>query len=109
MTGGEIVVRGKAGPDVGARMRRGLVVVTGDGGRGTGIGMIAGTVVVFGKVGPGAGRFLKRGSIVALGPIDRPGTFRYACTYRPPHVGLLLRYLRGRAGGEVAHGYLVGR
>ncbi|PYO60978.1 MAG: formylmethanofuran dehydrogenase subunit C [Gemmatimonadetes bacterium] len=109
MTGGEIIVRGNVGDEAGARMRRGIIAVTGDGGRGTGIGMIAGTVVVFGKAGPGAGRFLKRGSIVALGPIDRPGTFRYACTYRPPHVGLLLRYLRGRAGVEVAERYVAGR
>lgn len=109
VTGGEIVVRGTVGDEAGARMRRGLVVVTGDGGRGTGEGMIAGTVVVVGKAGPGAGRFLKRGSIVALAPIDRPGTFRYACTYRPPHVGLLLRYLRDRAGVPVADRYVAGK
>src|SRR5437899_9867680 len=105
MTGGEIVVRGKAGPDVGARMRRGLVVVTGDGGRGTGRGMIAGTVVVFGTAGPGAGRFLKGGSIVALGAIDRPAMFRYVCTFRPPYVPVLLRFLRARyvCAVEVCH------
>jgi formylmethanofuran dehydrogenase subunit C len=109
MTGGEVVVRGNVGDEAGARMRRGIIAVTGDGGRGTGEGMIAGTVVVFGKAGPGAGRFLKRGSIVALAPIERPGTFRYACTYRPPHVGLLLRYLRGRAGVPVADRYVTGK
>src|SRR5260370_39192284 len=102
MSGGEIIVRGNVADDAGARMRRGMLAVTGNGGSGIGIGMIAGTVVVFGKAGPGAGRFLKRGSIVALAAIDRPGTFRYACTYRPPHVGLLLPYLRGRADVAVA-------
>jgi len=96
MTGGEIVVRGNVGDEAGARMRRGLIVVMGDGGRGMGKGMIAGTVVVFGKAGPGTGRFLKRGSIVALGEVERPRTFRYACTYRPPYVALLLRYLTSR-------------
>jgi len=109
MTGGEIVVRGNVGDEAGARLRRGIIAVTGDSGRGTGEGMIAGTVVVFGKAGPGAGRFLKRGSIVALAPIERPSTFRYACTYRPPHVGLLLRYLRGRAGVPVADRYVTGK
>ena len=109
MTGGEIIVRGSVGDDAGARMRRGLLVVTGDGGRGTGKGMIAGTVVVFGKAGPGAGRFLKRGSIVALGEVERPATFGYACTYRPPHVALLLRYLRSRCRVEVAEGQISGR
>ena len=109
MTGGEIIVRGNVGDEAGARMRRGLVVVMGDAGRAMGEGMIAGTVVGFGKAGPGAGRFLKRGSIVALAPIDRPATFRYACTYRPPHVGLLLRYLRSGAGVAVADRFLTGR
>src|SRR5437762_13574661 len=90
-------------------MRRGMLVVTGDGGRGMGIGMIAGTVVVFGKAGPGAGRFLKRGSIVALASIDRPATFRYGCTYRPPHDGPLPRYLRGRPGVPVADRYVAGK
>jgi len=109
MTGGEIIVRGSVGDDAGARMRRGLLVVTGDGGQGTGKGMIAGTVVVFGKAGPGAGRFLKRGTIVALGEVERPATFGYACTYRPPHVALLLRYLRSRCRVEVAEGQISGR
>jgi formylmethanofuran dehydrogenase subunit C len=109
MTGGEIVIRGRASDEAGARMRRGVIVVTGDSGRGTGMGMIAGTAMVFGSTGPGAGRFLKRGTIVALGPIERPGTFRYACTYVPPHVALLLRYLRARAGVEVADRHLTGR
>src|SRR5256885_17006783 len=93
---GEIVIRGKAGPDVGARMRRGLVVVTGDGGRGTGRGMIAGTVVVFGTAGPGAGRFLKRGCILALGAVECPATVPHRCTYRPPAGPGLLRYLGAR-------------
>ena len=108
MTGGEIMVRGTVGDDAGARMRRGLLVVMGDAGRGTGRAMIAGTVVLFGKTGPGAGRFLKRGSIVALGTIERPATFRYACTYRPPHINLLLRYLRTRAGVPVSDGQVGG-
>lgn len=109
MTGGEIIVRGTVGDGAGARMRRGVLVVMVDGGPGTGRGMIAGTVVLFGQAGPGVGRFLKRGSIVALGRIERPATFRYACTYRPPHVALLLTYLRSRAGVPVPDRYITGR
>jgi len=109
MTGGEVVVRGSVGDEAGARMRRGLIVVTGDGGRGTGKGMIAGTVVIFGKTGAGAGRFLKRGSIVAMSEVEYPATFGYACTYRPPHVALLLRYLGARRGLEVASAQVTGR
>ena len=59
--------------------------------------------------GYGAGRFLKRGSIVGLGEVERPATFGYACTYRPPHVALLLRYLRSRCRVEVAEGQISGR
>ena len=109
MAGGEIVIRGNAGDDAGARMRRGLVVVTRDAGRGTGRGMIAGTAVVFGAIGPDAGRWTKRGSIVACGPVARPPTFRYACTYRPPHVRVLLLYLRERRGLDVVERWITGR
>lgn len=108
VTGGEIIVRGSAGGDVGAAMRRGTVVVLGDAGAGAGRAMIAGTVVVVGAVAAGAGRFMKRGSIVALGPVDPPGTFQYACTYRPPHVHLLLRYLHARHAVEVGAGQWTG-
>ena len=109
MTGGEIVIHGTAGAGAGARMRRGLVVVTGDAAEGTGRGMIAGTVVVFGKAAAGAGRFLKRGSIVALDVMERPATFRYACTYRPPYVPLLFRYLRARYGLAIADRHVTGQ
>jgi formylmethanofuran dehydrogenase subunit C len=109
MTGGEIVIRGTAGALAGAGMRRGIVVVTGDAGPGAGRGMIAGTVVVGGRAALGAGRFLKRGTIVGLGGVARPATFRYACTYRPPHVRLLLRYLRQRYGLTIADRHVTGR
>jgi formylmethanofuran dehydrogenase subunit C len=109
MTGGEIVIRGKAGADTGARMRRGLIAVTGDAGQGTGRGMIAGTVVLFGAAGAGTGRWIKRGSIVSFGAVARPASFRYACTYRPPHIRLLLRYLAARHGLPVTDSQVAGR
>jgi formylmethanofuran dehydrogenase subunit C len=109
MTGGEIMIRGSAGEEVGAAMRRGLIVVMEDAGRGMGRGMIAGTVVVMGNVGPGAGRFVKRGSIVAFGALAPPATFRYACTYRPPHLGVLLRSLRARHGLPFTDAHVAGR
>jgi formylmethanofuran dehydrogenase subunit C len=71
--------------------------------------VIAGTVVVFGSIGAGAGRFLKRGSIVGFRDIERPATFRYACTYRPPHVQLLLHYLRLHHGLPVGEEQVRGR
>jgi formylmethanofuran dehydrogenase subunit C len=90
-------------------MRRGLIVVKGQAGPGTGVGVIAGTVVVFGSIATGAGRFLKRGSIVGLRDIGRPATFRYACTYRPPHLQLLFQYLRRRHALPVADAQITGR
>lgn len=109
MTGGEIVVRGGVGDGVGAAMRRGIIMVIGNAGSGLGRGMIAGTIVCMGGVGAVAGRFLKRGSIVGFGAVPRPATFRYACTYRPPHVRLLLHYLRSRYNVPVTAGHVDGR
>jgi formylmethanofuran dehydrogenase subunit C len=96
MTGGEIVVRGSAGADAGALARRGLIVVGGDAGAGAGRAMIAGTLIVFGTLGPGAALWIKRGTLVAMCGVDMPPTFQYACTYRPPHLALVLTYLRAR-------------
>jgi hypothetical protein len=60
--------------------------------------MIAGTLVVLGRTGDAPGRGNKRGSIIAAGGIDVPATYRYACTYHPPHARLTMVYLRRRYG-----------
>jgi formylmethanofuran dehydrogenase subunit C len=96
MTGGTIVIRGSAGPEAGASMRRGLVAIAGDAGAGAGRGTIAGTVVIYGDAGPDPGQWSKRGSIVALGDVTPPVTYRYACSYRPQYVELLLKHLEER-------------
>lgn len=98
MTGGEIIVGGSAGVDAAARVRRGLVVVGEQVGDDAGRAMIAGTLVVVGRTGANPGRGSKRGSIVALGGIEVPSTYRYACTYQPAYVRLLLTYLRRQYG-----------
>jgi len=109
MTGGEIIVRGSAGAEAAARARRGLVVIGGDTGGDAARAMIAGTLVVFGRTGPRPGQGSKRGSIVALGGIDVPVTYWLACTYEPPHVRLLLPYLRKRYGVDVDDRMVSGR
>lgn len=96
MTGGEIVVEGSAGADAAARCRRGLVVVCGRAGARAARSVIAGTLVVLDDIGPEAGRGNKRGSLVAGGAIEVPASYRYACTYEPPYLRLLARYLRSR-------------
>jgi formylmethanofuran dehydrogenase subunit C len=109
MHGGEIVVRGSAGAEAGARARRGLIVVGGDTGPNAARAMIAGTLLVLGRTGPGAGLQNKRGSIVAVGPVDVPPTYRYACTYQPPHLRLTFTYLRRRHDVAVDARVLDGR
>jgi formylmethanofuran dehydrogenase subunit C len=108
MTGGEIIVRGSVGPEAGAGARRGLIVVEGDAGEHAARGMIAGSIVVFGTLGPDPGLFSRRGSIVAFGPHVPPAPYRYACTYRPPHLRVTLTYLKARHGVPVTPEQLAG-
>jgi len=98
MTGGEILVDGNAGDDAAARVRRGLVVIGGSTGASAGRAMIAGTLVVFGNVGDHPAEGNKRGSLIAAGDIRVPASYRYACTYEPPFVRLLMTHLLRRHG-----------
>lgn len=109
MTGGEIVVFGSAGTSAAALARRGLVAVVGGVGAFAGRGMIAGTLLALGPLGdlPGVGS--KRGSIVAAGGAEVPASYRFACSYEPPHVRLLLASLRRRFGFPCDPGLLNGR
>src|SRR5438094_34534 len=122
MAGGELVIEGHGGRDLGVAMSGGRIDVHGDAGEntggalpGAGRGMTGGEIVIrgsvglFGKAGPGTGRFLKRGWIVALGEVERPATFRYACTYHPLHVALLLRYVGVRCRVDVTPAQVAGR
>jgi formylmethanofuran dehydrogenase subunit C len=108
MTGGELIIRGSAGPEAGAAMRRGLLVIARAAGERTGLGMIAGSVVIFGTAGAGTGLWSKRGSVVALGRITPPATYAYACTYQPIHLRLILARLRARYGLPVHRRHLTG-
>jgi formylmethanofuran dehydrogenase subunit C len=109
MTGGEIVVFGSVGGSAGALMRRGIVAVVGGMGAYAGRGMIAGTLLALGPLGelPGAGN--KRGSIIAAGGAAVPASYRFACSYEPPHVRLLLTSLRRRFGFPCDPALLAGR
>jgi formylmethanofuran dehydrogenase subunit C len=108
MTGGELIVRRSAGAEAGAYMRRGLLVIGGDAGDRVGLGMIAGTVVIRGRAGHDAGLWSKRGSVIALGPITPPATYRYACTYHPVHLRLILSRLRTHHGLSIHRRHLAG-
>jgi hypothetical protein len=54
------------------------------------------------------GLWSKRGSIVALGPVTVPSTYRYACTYQPPHLRVTLTRLRTRYALPVGQRHLTG-
>jgi formylmethanofuran dehydrogenase subunit C len=108
MTGGELVVHGSVGREAGALMRRGLLVAGGGVGDHAAVGMIAGTIVAFGAVGPTPGLWSKRGSVVALGEVPIPSTYRYACTYQPVHLRLMLARLKAQYGMPVEGRHLAG-
>jgi formylmethanofuran dehydrogenase subunit C len=107
MTGGELVVHGSVGREAGALMRRGLLVA-GDVGDHAAVGMIAGTMIAFGTIGPTPGLWSKRGSVVALGEVPVPSTYRYACTYQPVHLRLMLTRLKARYDMPVEERHLTG-
>jgi formylmethanofuran dehydrogenase subunit C len=107
MTGGELVVHGSVGREAGALMRRGLLVA-GEVGDHAAVGMIAGTIVAFGPIGPTPGLWSKRGSVVALGEVRVPSTYRYACTYQPIHLRLMLTRLKARYDMPVEQRHLTG-
>jgi formylmethanofuran dehydrogenase subunit C len=64
MSGGLILIGGKAGRQAGERMRRGMIVVSGTSGDYAGAAMIAGTLVLLGTTGHLPGYLMRRGSIV---------------------------------------------
>ena len=94
MTGGEIIILGNAGHQTGAFLRRGTIAVAGGLGQDTLHAALAGTVLTLGDVGAEAGRLNKRASLISFGDVNPPGTYRYACTYSPVFVRVLLRHLR---------------
>lgn len=95
LLGGEVVVSGNAGPDVGLGQRRGLVAICGKAEGGVGRHMRAGTIVIArGELEhPGLG--MRRGTILALGckPRMAPGFERDGLVW-PAWMRLLSSRLR---------------
>ena len=98
MTGGEILIDGNVGNELGHTMRRGLIAVGGNAGDAAGVGMIAGSIFVFGNPGIRNGAGMKRGTIAFLSstaPPEMLPTFRFASTYQPLFMRIWLNHLRG--------------
>ena len=108
MRGGEILVHGDAGEQAGAGLRRGLIAVAGRVGDAAGLRMLAGTIVALGSLGARPGAAMRRGTIVAMSEVALLPTFGFACSYRPPFLGLYLRHLRA-LGLPVTDGQIEGR
>jgi formylmethanofuran dehydrogenase subunit C len=108
MRGGEILVHGDAGEQAGAGLRRGLVAVAGRTGALAGFRMLAGTLVALGALGAHPGADMRRGTIVAMSAPSLLPTFRFACTYRPPHLRMVLRRL-AEIGAPVGAEHVDGR
>jgi formylmethanofuran dehydrogenase subunit C len=108
MRGGEILVHGDAGEEAGFGLRRGLIAVAGKVGVSAGLRMLAGTIVALGELGPRAGAESRRGTLVAMARPPLLPTYAYACTYKPPFLGLVLRHLRD-LGLPVSGGQIGGR
>jgi len=107
MIRGLIVVDGNVGNEAGSALRRGMIIIGGDTGEFTGSFMIAGSILVFGRLGQRAGAGMKRGSIVTFQTPKLLPTFRYACTYRPTFLPMLLSEVRG-LGFQVADEQIYG-
>jgi formylmethanofuran dehydrogenase subunit C len=93
MNRGLIVVTGNTAEETGTAMRRGLIVVGGTTGDYPGAFMIAGTLIVLGRLGGRPGAASKRGTIIAGQADELLPSYRYACTYTPVFLDLILRHL----------------
>ncbi|MEZ6048009.1 MAG: hypothetical protein R3C11_21015 [Planctomycetaceae bacterium] len=96
MRGGEIVIEGNAGNELGHGMRRGLIAVKGNVGDATGFKMLAGSLMLFGSVGTQLGAGMNRGTIICFAPhkVERLlPTFLPASSYQPLFVRFYLERL----------------
>ena len=102
MTGGEILVDGNAGNEIGHTMRRGLIAIGGKSGDATGFSMIAGTVLLLGETGIRLGAGMRRGTIALLGEARAPDmlpTFKASGRFRPVFLRYYLLHLQRQGFG----------
>jgi formylmethanofuran dehydrogenase subunit C len=111
MRGGELLIEGDCGNEIGLVMRRGLIAIGGSAGNFIGGGMIAGTILVYGNAGIRHGSGMKRGTIALLGSARAEilPTFRESGTCNPLFLSLYERRLRalGFGGVRTVHSPLV--
>ena len=102
MRGGLIHVTGRAGLEVGMRMRRGTIVI-GDVVRDfAGLQMKGGTIVMQSGAEIRTGAWMQRGTIISLKPLELMPTFRSSGSYNPTFMNVYARELRG-CGVEIPY------
>lgn len=94
MSGGRIVVRGKAGARAGDRLRRGILIIEGDAGEDLGSRLIAGTIIVLGETAGRVGYLNKRGSLVLAKRKDFGPTYMDCGPHILAFAGFFARGLR---------------
>jgi formylmethanofuran dehydrogenase subunit C len=107
MSGGEILIDGNAGNEVGHTLRRGLIAVRGQAGDAIGFNLLAGSIFVFGRAGVRPGAAMRRGTIALFERESPPllPTFAYACTGRFDFLRVFLSHLV-RSGFDVPDDFL---
>ena len=93
MTGGTILVDGRAGVEIGMRMKRGLIAIRGPVRDFAGLQMKGGTIVLMSGAELRTGAWMQRGTIISLQPLTLMPTFARACAYHPTFVALYAKYL----------------
>jgi len=95
MSGGRVVVRGKAGARAGDRLRRGILIIEGDAGEDLGSRIIAGTIIVLGETAGRVGYLNKRGSLVLAKRKDFGPTYMDCGPHIFAFAGFFARGLKG--------------
>ncbi len=102
MSGGRVVVRGRAGARAGDRLRRGILIIEGDAGDDLGSRFIAGTIIALGKTPGRVGYLNKRGSIVLAKRPDLPPTYVDCGPQNLTFAKLYARGLKADSAGAAA-------
>ena len=105
MTGGLIVVDGKAGQECGALLRRGMIVIRGAVAPFAGVHMNGGQIFAFGQVSKRLGASAKGngGFIACFGGVEQMlPTYIYDSTYKPNFMRMYLQQLSENLGVKEA-------
>lgn len=93
MKNGFIHIGGKAGVEVGLRMRRGTIVVDGEVGAFAGLQMKGGTLILGQGANPRTGAWMRRGTIFSLKSVTPSESFRFTGTYESTFLSVFAKHV----------------